>query len=200
MSQSTQSMAAAFFIIGPAGSGKSCLAEALVSRLHGAYVDKDIICNGFTGELLKSHGYDSSERDGNAYYLSELMSIEYKTLLKVGTSNMQLGTPAVFDAPFGAYFKNDDFINRVREKYRWPDEVDAVVVHVAVDGDTVRKRLITRGLQRDSWKLEHWNEFWSKTSGTKCQWKGALHVTVDNNIADKDYTADINSILHRTGH
>ena len=179
-------MTRAFFVIGPAGSGKSRVAQELAKRIGGPYLDKDVVCNGFTGMLLEPQGYDGSERDGNDYYRDDLMPMEYRTLLGIGATNITLGIPVVFDAPFGAYFADDDYVRNAKTEFQWPEDSEAVVVHVQVDGDTVRQRLIDRGLERDSWKLSHWDEFWPKASGVTCAWKDARHITIDNNAETVD--------------
>ena len=192
-------MTRAFFVIGPAGSGKSRVAKELAKRVGGLYLDKDVVCNGFTGMLLESRGYDASERDGNDYYRDDLMPMEYRTLLGVGGDNLALGTPVIFDAPFGAYFADDGYVEQARAEFGWPEDAEPVVVHVKVDGDTVRARLIARGLSRDAWKLEHWDEFWAKASGATCAWTGATHVTVDNNADTESGASAADEVLAQLG-
>ncbi|MFT8357450.1 AAA family ATPase [Bifidobacterium aquikefiri] len=184
-----------FFVIGPAGSGKSSFARALAVRIHGAYLDKDAICNTYTGVLLEEHGYDPSERDGNAYYRDELMPIEYESLLNVGSCNAKLGIPVIFDAPFGAFFNDVNYVKNIASKHNWPQQVHAVVIHISVDGKKVHQRLIERGLKRDSWKLDHWDSFWPKASGVTCTWQQATHITINNDTDREDFTNDVNAVI-----
>lgn len=169
------------FIVGPAGSGKSTASQHIARRLRAAYVDKDTVATGFTETLLTLAGTDPHERDNNEYYQEQVMDLEYETILRIATDNLRLGMPVVLDAPFGRYLRRDDFILDASRRLDWDADVRPVVVHVAVDGEVVRRRLVARGLERDGWKLGHWDEFWTTAGSVSCTWRGVEHVVIDNN-------------------
>ena len=168
------------FVVGPAGSGKSTTSKLLAKRLRAAYVDKDTTCTGFTEALLALAGTDPQERDNNTYYQEHVMALEYDTILKVASDNLALGTSVVLDAPFGRYLPHDRFVVETAQRMGWADDVQPVVVHVKVDGAEIRKRVESRGLARDAWKLAHWDQFWGKAGDVRCDWVGARHVHIDN--------------------
>lgn len=168
-----------FFVIGPAGSGKSSVSKFIARRNGTAYIDKDTATTGFTELLLELHGFDKNERDNNQYYQDVIMPLEYQTILKLCGDNLVLGNSVVLDAPFGKYFANADFLLEAQEEHSWPD-ADKVVVHVQVDGEAMRQRLINRGLDRDAWKLENWDRFWAKSHAAECAWKSAHHIVFNN--------------------
>ena len=168
------------FVVGPAGSGKSTASKLIAKRLGAAYVDKDTVATGFTEAILTLAGTDPHERDNNPYYQDHVMDLEYETILRVATDNLTLGNPVVLDAPFGRYLGRGAFLTDAAERLGWGDGVRPVVVHVRVDGEAIRDRLIGRGLERDAWKIAHWDEFWAKAGRVECTWRGARHVTLDN--------------------
>lgn len=168
------------FVVGPAGSGKSTSSKLIAARLGAAYVDKDTVATGFTEAILTLAGTDPHERDNNTYYQDHVMDLEYETILRVATDNLALGNSVVLDAPFGRYLRRDAFLTDAAARLGWGDDVRPVVVHVRVDGDAIRNRLIRRGLERDAWKIAHWDEFWAKAGRVECTWQGAAHVTLDN--------------------
>src|SRR4051812_27550903 len=94
------------FLIGPPSSGESSIGKQLASKYNWSYLDKDIICNKFTGILLESNGYSSHERDGCAFYTDRVMNLEYQRLLHIANDNLQLGNSVILDAPFLGYFPN----------------------------------------------------------------------------------------------
>ena len=56
----------AFFVIGPAGSGKSTVSKKIAQHYRAAYLDKDSMVTAFTELLLQANGFDKDERDNNA--------------------------------------------------------------------------------------------------------------------------------------
>lgn len=169
-----------FFVIGPAGSGKSSVSRLLAERTHAAYIDKDSVATYFTEALLELAGTDPQERDNNKFYQNHVMDLEYRTILRMAGDNLRLGTSVVLDAPFVRYFPQADFLERAAAENDWPESARAVVLHVTVSGDTVRSRVASRGYSRDSWKLGHWDEFWASAQAAECAWRGAHHVLFDN--------------------
>ncbi len=168
------------FLVGPAGSGKSTASKLVAQRLRAAYIDKDTVATGFTEALLTLAGTDPHSRDDNGYYQAHVMELEYEAILRVATDNLGLGNTVVLDAPFGRFLSRDSFITDTAGTMGWGGDVRPVVVHIKVDGETIRKRLIDRGVDRDVWKLEHWDEFWATAGNVRCDWAGADHVELDN--------------------
>lgn len=168
------------FLVGPAGSGKSTASKLIAKRLRAAYLDKDTVATGFTEALLTLAGTDPHGRDDNGYYQAHVMDLEYETILRVATDNLALGMSVVLDAPFGRYLGRNSFLLDTARQLGWHPDVRPVVVHIAVEGDTIRQRLTERGVDRDAWKLEHWDEFWATAGSVRCDWAGAEHVRLDN--------------------
>lgn len=174
------------FLVGPAGSGKSTSSKLVASRLKAAYIDKDTVATGFTEALLTLAGTDPRSRDDNGYYQAHVMNLEYEAILKVATDNLELGMSVVLDAPFGRYLGRDSFVTDTARELGWGPDVRPVVVHIDVDGEAIRQRLIERGVDRDAWKLAHWPEFWAAAGDVRCDWAGADHVRLDNSGTEPD--------------
>ncbi|QNP69548.1 ATP-binding protein [Streptomyces roseirectus] len=170
----------AYFVIGPAGSGKSTVARLLARLTGAAHLDKDTACTRLTEALLAAAGTDPGDRDGNAYYLSAVRELEYLTLLDLARDNLAVGRDVVLDAPFGSYFADAGFLTAAPRRHGWPTGVEPVVVHVRVDSATARERVRARGLARDASKLADWAAFWSRTEANPCRWEGARRLAFDN--------------------
>ncbi len=168
-----------FIVIGPAGSGKSSVSKALAAEFGTVFLDKDVVCGPLTEALLEIAGTDPAGRDDNPVYQDRVMDLEYQTLLAIAGDNLRLGSSVVLDAPFGRYLPEADFLTANASAHGWPD-AEWIVVRVAVDGESVRRRVEARGLSRDRWKLENWDEFWTRASAVDCRWTGATVVHVDN--------------------
>ena len=168
-----------FIVIGPAGSGKSSVSEALAAEFETVFLDKDVVCGRLTESLLAIAGTDPAGRDDNPVYQETVMDLEYQTLLAIAGDNLRLGRSVVLDAPFGRYLPEADFLESNARAHGWP-EAEWIVVRVAVDGEAIRERVAARGLTRDRWKLENWDEFWARASSVDCRWRGARFLDVDN--------------------
>lgn len=171
-------------VIGTAGSGKSTIAKRLAREHAAAYLDKDAMSARFVEAALSAAGYDPGERESNAFYREHILPLEYDSLLDVSGDNLRLGRPVVIDAPFSPYLDDPDFITRAAQRLAWPP-VSVEVVWVHTSPATLRRRLRERGLERDSWKLNNWDEYWSEHGERSCAWTG-VRVTEMNN--DKDET------------
>lgn len=172
-----------FFVIGPAGSGKSTVSRHLAERYDAAYLDKDSVVTAFTELLLEQNGSDKNDRDHNEYYQSTILPLEYETLLRLCGDNLRVGRSVVLDAPFGRFFADPDYLLEVSAE--WPD-AELVVVHVTAEGPAVHDRVARRGYARDTWKLAHWDQFWATAQAIPCEWKGAAHILLDNSTDTLD--------------
>lgn len=173
-------------VIGTAGSGKSTIAQRLAYRHGATYLDKDAMSARFVEAALTAAGYRAGDRESNAYYCNNILPLEYDSLLDVAGANLRIGRPVVIDAPFSPYLMDPDFINAAAERFRWPP-MDIEVIHVRVSPTTLRQRLRARGLDRDHWKLAHWNEYWAEHGQFRCAWTGVRVTTFDNDQNTPDW-------------
>lgn len=168
-----------FIVIGPAGSGKTTVAQQTAKENGAAYLDKDRICGRFVEFALAATGHDPTDRESNDYYRDNLLPLEYETLMDVAGINLHLGRSVVLDAPFGAYFGKPDYLTRVAEDFQWPSTA-ITVIRVRVPQDVLRTRLTRRGLERDQWKLAHWDDYWSVYGSLECAWSGVNFQDLNN--------------------
>ncbi|WP_045731811.1 AAA family ATPase [Pseudarthrobacter chlorophenolicus] len=168
-----------FIVIGPAGSGKTTIAQQAAEEHAAAYLDKDRICGRLVEFGLTVAGHDPTDRESNAFYRENVLPLEYATLMDVAGANLRLGRSVVIDAPFGAYFAVPDYLTGAAEEFHWPP-VEIVVVRVRVPPEILRERIGRRGLERDRWKLAHWDEYWASYGSLNCAWSGVHFLDVDN--------------------
>jgi predicted kinase len=166
-------------VIGTAGSGKSTIAKRLARELAAAYLDKDAMSARFVEAALVAAGHNPSDRESNAFYRERILPLEYDSLLDVTGDNLRLGRPVVVDAPFSPYLDDPGFIAAAAQRFSWPP-VDVEVVRVRVSPATLQQRLQERGLERDRWKLDHWNAYWTEHGRRSCAWTGVRVTDLDH--------------------
>ncbi|MET0844008.1 MAG: AAA family ATPase [Mycetocola sp.] len=169
----------AIIFIGTAGSGKSSVSRMAARQFRAAYLDKDTMVTPLTELALRERGEDPQQRESSTYYRDVIFPAEYTALMRTAADNLALGIPVVIDAPFFAFLDDASYLRRARGEAGWPD-TDVFVVRVVAPDHVVRERLAARGLARDRWKLDHWDEYRSMMRGLRCAWLDAEHVELDN--------------------
>jgi predicted kinase len=177
----------AIIFIGTAGSGKSSVSRMAARELRAAYLDKDAMVTPLTELVLRERGEDPQQRESSSYYREVVFPAEYSALMRTAADNLALGIPVVIDAPFFAHLGDASYLRRARVESGWPD-ADVFVVRVVAPDHIVRQRLLARGLARDRWKLDHWDEYLAIMQGVRCTWADAVHVELDNSGPQPDLT------------
>ncbi|ADK14431.1 AAA family ATPase [Clostridium ljungdahlii] len=175
----------AVFLVGPAGSGKSTVGKLIASHFQFAYLDKDVVCNKFTGKLLETQGISPDARDGCEFYQKRIMPMEYETLLQIAADNIKSGISVVLDAPFVGYFTDENYINKLKEKYSLENYVP-LVLRVSVSAKVLLKRIRERNFKRDEWKLKNWDIFIDSLKSKQCLWKNVKIKEFDNSNEEID--------------
>ena len=166
-------------VLGTAGSGKSTIAKRLATEHAAAYLDKDTMSSRFVEAALVTAGHNPSDREANAFYRERILPLEYDSLLDLAGANMSLGRPVVLDAPFSPYLADPGFLTAAAERFGWPP-ADIEVIRVRIAPETLQRRLRARGLQRDHWKLAHWEQYWAEHGTQQCAWTGVRISEVTN--------------------
>ncbi|NQX18295.1 AAA family ATPase [Rathayibacter sp. VKM Ac-2857] len=181
----------ALVVVGSAGSGKSTVARELARRCTAAYLDKDALAGPLVEAALAGGGHSPDGRENSAFYLEHVMPAEYAALFAVAADNLRLGLSVVLDAPFAAYLDQPGFLEEAARTADWPSVTTTVLRVVTSEAET-RRRLESRGLDRDLVKLAEWDAFWTRWGRSPLAWTGADVLELDNSA-----TADLEPVVAR---
>lgn len=154
----------ALFLLGPAGAGKSTVAEAfLVDRsVRGqswCLIDKDTVGEVLVPELLRLQGLAPADRDSPAY-MRLVRDLEYRACLRLAAHQLRLGVSVALPAPWGRETASGALFDaaalgfspcRLRHAY------------LNLEDSALHARIAQRAAPRDVWKLANWQTFAENT-------------------------------------
>ncbi|SFJ04535.1 shikimate kinase [Paenibacillus sp. UNC496MF] len=148
------------FFVGPAGAGKTTLAEAWVRRHGGAFLDMDTLLRPAAEAIMTLAGKDPEDRD-SPFYKEHCRDLGYRITMDAALQQLALGLDAVVIGPFTKETEDPAWLDRELARIgASAGEANVKVVSVFLPGDDdYRTRIEARGSTLDAWKLGHWDEF-----------------------------------------
>lgn len=143
-------------VTSPPACGKTYISKALAARLeHVVYLDKDTL-TPFPSRFSKwrispTTAAASSSRTTSCDY-------EYDCVVDLALEALDYEDKVLINAPFTREIRDMDYIKGLEKKLA-EKNATLVVVWVETSPEIVHKRMIDRNSDRDTWKLEHWDEY-----------------------------------------
>jgi predicted kinase/transcriptional regulator with XRE-family HTH domain len=144
-------------VAGFAGSGETEFAKFLSAVTGWALLDKDVLTRPLVESMLTALGQDPNDRH-TQIYRTQVRPVEYRSLLNAAFANLDNGVSTVITAPFLAEVADTQWLRWLLHRY---DTAAAhlEIVWVSADVETMRTYLQRRDAARDTWKLNHWDEY-----------------------------------------
>ncbi|MEV4251960.1 AAA family ATPase [Spirillospora sp. NPDC049652] len=175
---------------GYAGSGKTEFARFLSDLTGWAVLDKDGMTRRMTERLLISLGGDPHDRHTDLYR-REIRPHEYRCLMNSAYANIDANVSMIISAPFATELHTHGWLDRLTHRCK-ARGVDVAAIWINSDNDTMHDYIETRDAPRDTWKLNHWDEY---TSTLQDDPPPGVTTTIDNrhgaavSLADQTRTA-----------
>lgn len=177
-------------IIGsPPACGKTYVATELAKRLNNpVYLDKDTIIP--LSKMIFVVGKEPYNRDSD-FFKKYVRDAEYEAIMAVAFESLAFNDNVIVNAPFSKELRDKKCIDELEAKLKTYD-ADLVPIWVHCDVDVCHQRMIDRNSDRDTWKLNNWNEYIKGQNFTTPNIDG---VYIINNSAKDSLESDINKVL-----
>lgn len=160
------------FVTSPPACGKTKLSKKLATELkHIVYLDKDTLIP-LSKQIFAVAGQPYNR--SSDFFEKEIRDYEYDVIMDLAFEALKYEDLVMVNAPFTREIRDDEYIAKLRAKLK---EYGAKlsVIWIVTDPEVCHQRMIDRASDRDTWKLEHWDEYLS-----------SVNFTIPENLRDPD--------------
>jgi dephospho-CoA kinase len=143
-------------VTSPPACGKTFISKALAKQLkHVVYLDKDTLIT-LSKQIFVVAGepYNRSSE----FFEENIRDYEYNCVVDLALEALEYDDIVLINAPFTREIRDVEYIRQLKEKLA-VKQATLVIVWVETSPDIVHERMIRRNSDRDTWKLEHWDEY-----------------------------------------
>ncbi|MCI5858743.1 MAG: ATP-binding protein [Blautia sp.] len=143
-------------VTSPPACGKTYISKALAARLeHVVYLDKDTLIT-LSKQIftVANQPYNRSSQ----FFEDNIRDYEYDCVVDLALEALDYEDKVLINAPFTREIRDMAYIENLEKKLA-EKNATLVVVWVETSPEIVHKRMIERNSDRDTWKLEHWDEY-----------------------------------------
>lgn len=143
-------------VTSPPACGKTRLSKRLASELkHIVYLDKDTLIP-LSKQIFAVAGQPYNR--SSDFFEKEIRDYEYVVIVDMALEALKYEDTVLVNAPFTREIRDMKYISSLKAKLA---EVGAKlsVVWIVTDPEVCHQRMIKRASDRDTWKLENWDEY-----------------------------------------
>lgn len=167
-------MKSLILVTSPPACGKTFISKELAKNLkHVVYLDKDTLIT-ISKQIFTVAGepYNRSSE----FFEENIRDLEYECVLELAFEALEYEDLVLINAPFTQEIRDNAYMHQLKKRLA-EKNAKLSVVWVETDPETVHQRMIERNSDRDTWKLEHWDEYISK-----------CNFEIPENLNDPDVT------------
>ena len=143
-------------VTSPPARGKTYIAKPLARNLrHVVYLDKDTLIP-LSNRVFAAAGEEINR--SSEFFEKNIRDYEYETIVDIGVEALEYDDIVLINAPFTKEVHDEETLERFRTKLRRKN-AKLVIMWVVTDPRICHERMIARNSDRDTWKLEHWDEY-----------------------------------------
>ena len=143
-------------VVSPPACGKTFISKKLAENLkHVVYLDKDTLVP------LSNVVFDCANQERNRsseFFEQYIRNVEYDVTMDFALEALKYEDCVLINAPFTREIRDNVFMKDLRNRLK-EQNCGLYVVWVETKLEICRQRMISRNSPRDTWKLEHWDEY-----------------------------------------
>ena len=150
-------------VASPPACGKTYVSELIAKSVgHIVYLDKDDLCDLLRASFAVSE--QALDMDGD-FYINHLRSAEYSTILNIAFSALRFEDHVILNAPFGKEVRDVVYMKTLKDRAN-KNDAELMLIWVTAPTSVCYDRMKKRNSDRDSLKLENWDDYVKKTNYT----------------------------------
>lgn len=143
-------------VTSPPACGKTYISKKLAENLkHVVYLDKDTLIP--LSKVIFEAAGEPYNRSSD-FFKKYIRDVEYVTILDLACEALKYDDIVLINAPFTQEVRDSAYINELKKRLVQMN-TKLTVIWVQTDVEVCKQRMLARGSDRDTWKVEHWDEY-----------------------------------------
>lgn len=143
-------------VTSPPACGKTYISKKLAENLkHVVYLDKDTLI-GLSNVIFDVAGEERNR--SSQFFEDNIRNPEYEVVVALALEALIYDDIVLINAPFTREVRDTEYMNNLKDKLI-KYNTKLTVVWVQTSPEVCRQRMIERNSDRDTWKIEHWDEY-----------------------------------------
>ncbi|MCR4716122.1 MAG: ATP-binding protein [Lachnospiraceae bacterium] len=144
-------------VVSPPACGKTFISKKIAeTAAHMVYLDKDTLIP--LSKIIFEVGKQEYNRSSD-FFEEYIRNPEYDVILDLAYDALRYEDYVLVNAPFTREIHSADYLKDMKKKLHDKYNAELVIVWVKTSPETCHQRMIDRNSDRDTWKLEHWDEY-----------------------------------------
>ena len=177
-------------VTSPPACGKTFISKQVAKALHNCvYLDKDTLIV-LSKQIFVVAGQEYNR--SSDFFQKEIRDYEYYCVLDLAFEALDYNDTVLINAPFTEEIRDDEYLDNLRAKLAEKD-AELFVIWVNTRKDVCHERMIKRASDRDTWKLENWDEYIKKINFTVPD--GIKNLFLFNNSSDEAFKKSLDEAV-----
>ena len=143
-------------VTSPPACGKTYISKKLAENLrHVVYLDKDTLIP--LSKVIFQVAGEPYNRSSEFFY-KYIRDVEYTTTLDPAYEALKYDDIVLINAPFTREVRDHDYIMALKKKLITMN-TKLTIIWVETSPEVCKQRMIARNSDRDTWKLQNWDEY-----------------------------------------
>lgn len=143
-------------VTSPPACGKTFISKELSKALNNiVYLDKDTLIPLSKRVFIAANEEINRSSD---FFEENIRNYEYEVVLDLAMEALEYNDTVLINAPFTREVRDRDYVMNLRNILAEHD-ARLAIVWVITDKEVCHQRMIERASDRDTWKLENWDEY-----------------------------------------